>query len=623
MDTLAIFFRKINFINIKLEIILIFFFFLTLIFLCSNPFVINPMEFILYTKYFIPIGLPIVLLVSYQIHAKFIKSIPYELLKINQILKSQIEVLVKIQCLHLIFFLIMQGLVSITIAMVITLIFDSGLNFFVYLIKIYFVYYAIPFTFAWLLGSSISIIKHIYSVKKTIIFLLILIPWIPLILLLEYKSKIGIFIHNRNPYIDLYTMSFLDKQLTINLLYIICLLVVLLFILIKTKVPFLQYTFIVVIIFTLLSSTVWLKNKHNLVEDLFFVNDTVLYEQLKNKEQEEKDIFSDWTITEIEFNANAISQIKIKITLNEHALQTRFYVNEQFSISHIISVKGPLPFSQNGNAVDVMTEGVDSFDVYYKNTNGTSFFSITPNLIFLPTESLWLPSTKEVNIYNIDSFGNLYTNVKTRECSNIKYVVGKQKYSLQGDNLDCLSIIKGPFKSLTVDGTGLLIYKPFLTRNKNYSELIEKIQVIQEEVCLLQNLNSENFICNRKNIEKIVIVPKSLNTPALSMYDSTYSNNQYTFYVSPFIDINEKPITSHLEELATFLIPFRHFEDKEISILTSIYLMEKMDIQTMGYIDWIIQDSDVNSEEWMKFKILTIEEKQFYIQKGIENKKLR
>lgn len=75
-------------LSIKIDLVVISVFSCILIFYCSNPYVINPAEFTLYTKYFIPIGIFIWLLVSFHLHLLITNSIPINWLTINELVKK-------------------------------------------------------------------------------------------------------------------------------------------------------------------------------------------------------------------------------------------------------------------------------------------------------------------------------------------------------------------------------------------------------------------------------------------------------------------------------------------------------------------------------------------------------
>lgn len=148
-----------------------------------------------------------------------------------------------------------------------------------------------------------------------------------------------------------------------------------------------------------------------------------------------------------------------------------------------------------------------------------------------------------------------------------------------------------------------------MTKKKNYIKLKDQLVSIRSELCkLFINLKDTNYCTNE--IKTITIIPKSLSTTNLSLYDSTVTNGNYTFYVDPFLDVNYKPVTAHIEELATFLIPYRLLENEQLSFFISQYLIEKLNIEPIGYLEWVMDNSSIKSEEWDRYTKLTIEEKE-------------
>ncbi len=93
MNSLPVLSRMI--ISLKIDLVLISLFSFILIIYCCNPYVINPAEFTLYTKYFIPVGFFVWLFASFRLHILITKSIPLKWLAVNQLVKNPIRIVFK------------------------------------------------------------------------------------------------------------------------------------------------------------------------------------------------------------------------------------------------------------------------------------------------------------------------------------------------------------------------------------------------------------------------------------------------------------------------------------------------------------------------------------------------
>ncbi|WP_244513431.1 hypothetical protein [Oceanobacillus limi] len=345
------------------------------------------------------------------------------------------------------------------------------------------------------------------------------------------------------------------------------------------------------------------------IDKKLLANDYQLYQQVEDTVKNNTEMTDNWRITGVDLEAESEYPIRIRLSIDKGSDLVRFSINEQFSISHVLSQNKNLEFEQYRNVVEIATNGVQSLTIYYEETLGTSFFPITSNVIYLPAESNWYPQYKNLKQYTVDSIGNFHSNVETNSCKRNEIVFGQSNYSWQGNNPNCLSIIKGPYERLEIHDTDLVIYQPFTTKRSNYVELKEHLLVVQNELCQLFYSSKDKLNCS-VDPHSIVITPKSIGTDAFSLYDSTTHNGQYTFYVNPFLDVNDRPVTTHLMELSTFLIPYRLLEDEKLSILVSQYLNEKLDIETTGYINWVRDSSSITSEEWDDFSGLSIGDKE-------------
>lgn len=596
-------------LRLKIEIVLISLFSCILVIYCSNPYVINPTEFTLYTKYFIPVGFFVWLLASFRIHLLITKSTPLKWLTINELLKKPIKIVIKQISIAFIFFLILQILIAGLIASIIVFAFSSGFDLFKFIYVLYLIYFALPFIWSWFTGLFISIIFTYYSQKKAVMFFVSVLLWIITVLYLEYGLfSFNIFIENRWPYIDpLYNLTILKNNVIVKLIYLTCS-IALCFVFIKIRRSFVGFTISIIFIIVLSFTSYSVESKSWLDENIL-ANDYKLYQQIKGKVQEDLKMTENWRVTGIEIEAESQHPIKIELTLDKKMKLVRFSINEQFSIAQIKSNGENLAFEQRGDIVEVQSNDVQSMILYYKNTIGTSFYPLMSEVILLPFEANWYPQPTKSNHYSIDSSGIFHPNVESKKCGNVEIVFGEKDYSWEGDSLDCLSIIKGAYKEIEIQEMKLLVYQPFLTQKKNYVELQDHLVSIRSELCnLFNNLGEENYCTS--DIQTINIIPKSMNAKPLSLYDSTISNGNFTFYVNPLLDVNYKPVTAHIEELSTFLIPYRLLEKEQLSSYISQYLIEKLELETIGYLEWVMQDSSITPKQWEEFTKMTIQEKE-------------
>jgi len=596
-------------LSLKVDLVVISLFSCILIFYCINPYVINPLEFTLYTKYFIPIGVLVWVLVSFRIHLMITKSFPLKWLTINDVVEKPINILAKQILLLFVFFIILQIITGLIISSTIVIIFSSSFELFKLIFELYLIYFTFPFIWSWVVGLSSSIIYTYYSHKKGILFFTVVFVWIIVIFSLEYGlNSFNIFIENGKPYIDpLFHLTFLQEKLLFKSVYLICT-VGILFIFINIKHLMVGLTLTVTLLTFVTFTTSSVQNNLWLDESIL-ENDIKLYNQVKDGVQSNIEMTDNWRITGVKVDPQSQYPIRIELTLDEKEDLIRFAINEQFLIDHIEGEGKSLVFKQQGRTVEVETTGVQSMVLYYKNTLGTSFYPLITNNILLPFEANWYPQPTNSNHYTVDSNGTIHANVETKQCDQVEIVLDEVNYSWQGDNLGCLSIIKGPYKEIEIHKTKLIVYKPFLTKKQNYLEILEQLELVRDELCRLFHNHKNNNYCTSE-FETIMIIPKSLSTTNLSLYDSTVSNGNFTFYVNPFLDVNHKPVTAHIEELSTFLITYRLSENAQLSFYISQYLIEKLNIESIGYLEWMIKDSSITPQEWSKYTNLSLEEKE-------------
>ncbi|KPC97167.1 hypothetical protein LR69_04625 [Geobacillus sp. BCO2] len=74
--------------RLKAETIFILAFSGVLMFVCLNPHTINPAEWILYTKYLVPIGMAVWLFFSFRLHVSLFTSTPIHWIAMNDIMPN-------------------------------------------------------------------------------------------------------------------------------------------------------------------------------------------------------------------------------------------------------------------------------------------------------------------------------------------------------------------------------------------------------------------------------------------------------------------------------------------------------------------------------------------------------
>lgn len=609
-------------LSLKIELALILLYSCILIIYCSNPYVINPIEFTLYTKYFIPIGFLIWLLASFRLHLLIMQSIPLRWLAINEIVQKPMRIIAHQIGITFIYFLTLQIITAIVIASAIIISFSSGFDLFKLVLKLYLIYFILPLIWSWFIGLFISIIYTYYSHKKAIVLFSVFLLWLITIFSFEYRlMSFNIFIENRWPYIDpIHNLTSLKENVFIKLIYFLCSIGIC-FVFMRIRRTIIGYGISVVLIVSVIFLTFILQNQVQLNNETLLANDSKLYLQTKGQVHRDIKMTNNWRITGVKVEPNSQYPIQIELTLDQKEDLVRFSINEQFAIAYIKSKEKNLAFEQQGSIVEVQANGSKSMVLYYENTLGTSLYPLMPNVVLLPFEAKWYPQSTHSNHYSVDSSGTLHSNVETQQCEHVKLVTGGRNYSWQGNNLECLSIIKGAYEQIEIPKMKLLVYQPFLTKKKNYIELQNQLLSIRSELChLFKDFKDINYCTS--GIRNINIIPKSIGTTDLSIYDITVSNGSYTFYVNPFLDVNRKPVTAHIEELSTFLIPYRLLEDEQLSLFISKYLIEKLNIESIGYLEWMIANFPEGSDKWDYYNKLTLEEKEkFLIQMSREMRK--
>ncbi|WP_077299834.1 hypothetical protein [Virgibacillus pantothenticus] len=186
----------------------------------------------------------------------------------------------------------------------------------------------------------------------------------------------------------------------------------------------------------------------------------------------------------------------------------------------------------------------------------------------------------------------------------------KSTFTWNKKQSECLSIIDGPFYNFVLDDIQFIVYIPFITKEENYLELINDIYRVRDGIC---ELSKKNNYCSKETIKSISIIPKSLSSSSASVFDTVNLNGHYLFSVNLFADVGYKPITKHISELIAVQISYRMLEDDKLSIFFGQYLIELLDIESLGYIDWMVENHEIDIEIWEDYKVLNTTKKKEYL----------
>lgn len=304
-------------LSLKIEMVFTIVFSCILIVYCSNPYAVNPAEFTLYTKYLIPIGVCVWLLVSLRLHLLITNSVPIDWIAINEIVERPKKIVANQISIAFLCFSILQMLIAGIIASAIIIAFSSGWDLFAFIFKLYLIYYALPFAWAWVTGLSISVVYVYYSRKRAVLFICVFLLWIITLFYLEYGLvSFNVFIENRWPYIDpLLHLTFLKENMLVKLAYFICSIGVC-FILMKVRRNIIGISISVILIIFVTFTTYNVQNKSQL-DKILLANDYKLYHQIKNETHGNIKMTDNWRITGVQFEPESRYPIQIELTLDK------------------------------------------------------------------------------------------------------------------------------------------------------------------------------------------------------------------------------------------------------------------------------------------------------------------
>jgi len=187
--------------DFKLDLLIVLFYSIILTVYSVNWNVINPFEFLLYTRYFILPGFIIWCIFSSRYHHKMFGSLPLYWLKINNIANKPEKIIYKIVSLPLLIVFLFFSVNGILISSIITVVFSSNFSLFLYLLKHYMVYYCLTFMLAWILGIYIADLIKNSGIGKQIIYATTTITLLLLVIYIDYKNVYNMFINWKDQYI--------------------------------------------------------------------------------------------------------------------------------------------------------------------------------------------------------------------------------------------------------------------------------------------------------------------------------------------------------------------------------------------------------------------------------------
>lgn len=292
-----------------------------------------------------------------------------------------------------------------------------------------------------------------------------------------------------------------------------------------------------------------------------------------------------------------------------------FSLNEQFEIAAITSGDKKLGYTKKDNLIRVNTEKSTEIEILYGTTLGTSIYPMLEKFTYLPFYSNWYPEKVHINHFELDNSVYIEPNVEIQSCENPFISTDNSINWKVTEEFDCLSIIHGPFHHFKLDDIDWVVYIPFLTTKYNYLKVVNNINKIKEVICKIGDSKGN---CSNEKIKSITIVPKSISTSSVSVLDTVEINGHYHFNVNIFTDVGYKPITTHLTELASVQIAYRTVEDKELSVFMGQYIIETLNIKSLGHIDFMAFQYEIDQEEWDKYKSLDLAGKEQYLQKLLD-----
>lgn len=600
------------FFSKKANVIVLIIFMVIFTIYCCNPYVINPAEFTLYTKYFIPIGVLVWGWIGYQLWTAVEQVLPTDFFDEDIRLKKLSVYSKLIFGLILLFICIFQLIQGALIATVITFIFNSSIKLTWWLFKLYFIHFGMAF----IISSLIGMVCCIWMTrKKSIVSILLCI-----ILLFEFIFVIGrefvgerieLLILNRFIYIDpIFSLTNANEQATWKLLFLfICLIALVFSLILKMNKPLVILLPLLFLFFNVKSVDVFSKQ----ASEVDLVNeDKKLMNLIEHSSGHFNGSMDGWNMEKIEFDLNSkIFHVVMDVKPNKEKIN--FSLNEQFKITKIISKDGTLDFKQSGHIVTVNTNGKGKeIELFYTSKMGSYFFNIFEKSIYLPYFANWYPQSNVNSIYTFNQASN-YIEIENNSgiCTQMDLKVVHQKFVWQGENAPCITLVKGNYTKTTIGGVDFLIYDSMIAKDEQYKMILKNLENIQKEYC---QISSRRNLCDHP-IQSILIKPKQGYLPYISYSDVIVHQGFYIISVDPFSDVNTDPISKYVSEIASIALADDYFEDQGLRYYAADYISERLGFNKLNYLSLMMQEKKEQPANWDEFIKLNLGDKKKFIHK--------
>lgn len=263
--------------SLKYEVILASIYCVVLTIYSVNWYVINPFEFVLYTRYFIFPGILLWSVFSCRYHLKMFNNFPLKWLKFNDLYERPERISYRVISNSTLLFaltILINGLLTSTI---IQLIYDSNFILFLHILKTYIVYYLITFLLAWILGVYIAYLICFFGKVKQIIYTTTTLILFILITYIDYSKNLNLLVNWRDQFIHP-ILNFGDLANVTLQKVVLFITITFLFLLIKKFGNYIATVFSFTVVFLYIIAISFLSP--NNIEQTLHINDTKLYEKL-------------------------------------------------------------------------------------------------------------------------------------------------------------------------------------------------------------------------------------------------------------------------------------------------------------------------------------------------------
>lgn len=497
------------------------------IYFFSNPFVLNPVEFISYIKYLFLPNLVLSILWGYFIHNRLYNLLEcsYLLYKYkesnNVIIKIMLPIIVVFTLLHIFFLIVFIGYY--------TFLFTFNWDLMMKISQIYFLYYYSISLIGLIIGILFSIIlsKRSFFLIKIIQLTLSLLPLTVIFIL----GNTNFFILNTNSsYSVLNGVENVKEQIVIKSFLIFYLFFTVIFIHLSNKL-IINFMFLVASVFLLIGVNFFFSDK--VVQANLFERYIQSYLSLPVNSYE---LSSDNEIkvldTKIEWINNRKLQLKTTVNIipNEYG-QVELFLDEMFKLEKVSNGDNQLQFKQDKNSVNFSLESQQKVQLYYTVQYGTGLVPITKEGINLPYYFQWTPTTSFENSYKNNVDGQPTLNRKKDNCKNFKIIHLK--------NLDRAHVIEEPICTTLIVGE----YSTFSIKDEIEVYIpivwVSAIKYIEEHIRELNTfIHDINMDLDIDEIERIVVSPKYEFDAYTALEDYWVRDDTYFMNIYPYVDVN-------------------------------------------------------------------------------------